>query len=165
LSAFCQQTFSQLTARKFILGNIFRFSVPIPMIKPTFAAPRSRGFTLIELLVTLAIIGILSAVAYPAYGRYVAKGNRSAAQTYLLDLAQAEARYFADSRSYTDSIATLGVPAPAAVSSKYTIQIDAPDALPPSFTITATPIIGTSQAGDGILTINSSGARTPSNKW
>jgi type IV pilus assembly protein PilE len=135
------------------------------MITPTFAAPRSRGFTLIELLVTLAIIGILAAVAYPAYGRYVAKGNRSAAQVYLLDLAQAEARYFADSRSYTDSVATLGLPTPPAVSSKYTIQVDTPDALPPSFTITATPKIGTSQANDGILTLNSSGARTPSDKW
>jgi type IV pilus assembly protein PilE len=135
------------------------------MTKPTFAAPRGRGFTLIELLVTLAIIGILSAVAYPAYGRYVAKGNRSAAQTYLLDLAQAEAHYFADSRGYTESLTELGLATPPVVSSKYTIEIDVPDALPPSFTITATPIAGTSQDGDGVLTINSSGARTPSDKW
>jgi type IV pilus assembly protein PilE len=135
------------------------------MITPTFAAPRSRGFTLIELLVTLAIIGILSAIAYPAYGKYVAKGNRSAAQTYLLDLAQAEARYFADSRSYTENVAELGLATPPAVSSKYTIEIDAPETLPPSFTITARPIAGTSQAGDGVLTLDSSGARTPSDKW
>jgi type IV pilus assembly protein PilE len=135
------------------------------MITPTFAAPRQRGFTLIELLVTLAIIGILSAIAYPAYGKYVAKGNRSAAQTYLLDLAQAEARYFADTRGYTESLTELGLATPPAVSSKYTIEIGAPDALPPSFTITARPIAGTSQAGDGNLTLDSSGARTPSDKW
>jgi type IV pilus assembly protein PilE len=129
------------------------------------ASPRVRGFTLIELLVVIAIIGILSVIAYPAYGRYVVKGNRAAVQTYMMDLAHAESQYFADSRSYTDSVSALNVPQPAAVAGKYTIQIDAPDAMPPSFTIRAIPVIGSAQAGDGNLTIDNSGARTPSSVW
>lgn len=129
------------------------------------ASPRARGFTLIELLVVIAIIGILSAIAYPAYGRYVVNGNRAAAQAYLMDLAHAEAQYFADTRSYTDKVATLGVPAPAAVAGKYTVDIEVSDELPPGFKIRAVPVIGSIQGSDGNLTIDNSGARTPAGKW
>lgn len=129
------------------------------------ALPRTRGFTLIELLAVLAIIGILSAIAFPAYGSFITKGKRSAAQAYMMDLAHAEAQYFADSRSYTETVTALAVPAPAALEGKYSIKIEVPDALPPSFTITATPVPGSTQAKEDILTLNNSGARTPAGKW
>jgi type IV pilus assembly protein PilE len=129
------------------------------------ASPRARGFTLIELLAVIAIIGILSGIAYPAYGRYMVKGNRAAAQAYLMDLAHAEAQYFADSRSYTDSTATLGVPLPSALAGKYTVEIEKSDDLPPGFTIRAIPVAGSMQASDGTLTIDNSGARSPASKW
>ena len=132
---------------------------------PFPASSRTRGFTLIELLAVVAIIGILFAIAVPSYGKYVVKGNRSAAQAYMMDLAHAEAQYFADSRSYTDTVATLNVPAPSAVAGKYTFEIEVSETLPPGFTITARPVPGSSQAGEDILTLDNSGARTPAGKW
>jgi type IV pilus assembly protein PilE len=126
---------------------------------------RASGFTLIEVMIVVAIIGILSAVAYPAYGRYLVKNTRVAAQVHLMDLAQAEAQYLADSRSYAASVGDLNMSTPAAVSAKYTIAIAVADGPPSSFTITATPIAGGTQANDETLSINSAGTRLPAAKW
>lgn len=123
-----------------------------------------RGFTLIEMLVVVAIIGMLAAIAYPAYGSYLVKGNRGAAQSHMLELAQAQAQYLADNRAYADSVEDLGMTTPAAVSSKYTIAIVTSEG-PPGFTITAEPIDGTNQENDDTLEINQSGAKLPADKW
>jgi type IV pilus assembly protein PilE len=125
---------------------------------------RSRGFTLIELLAVVAIIGILSAIALPAYGKYLVRGNRAAAQAYLLALTQAQAQYFADAHTYATTTDALHMPPPDQVAANYKIVIDASDGPPPSFTITATPT-GSRQLGDSVLTIDNSGARTPSSVW
>lgn len=124
-----------------------------------------KGFSLIELLVAVAIMGILAAVAIPSYQSYVVKGNRAAAQSFMMDLANREKQYMLDARKYATD-AELGVSAPADVNKHYTITISAPVATPPSFTISATPY-SSQQISDGTtpLTLNDQGAKTPAAKW
>lgn len=123
-----------------------------------------KGFSLIELLVALVIIGILAAVAIPSYQSYVVKGNRAAAQSFMMDLANREKQYMLDARTYVD-FTTLGVSAPADVGKHYTITITAPVATPPIFTITATPSSSSQQYSDGPLTLGSDGTKGPAAKW
>ena len=51
--------------------------------------PRSQmGFTLIELMIVVAIVGILSAIAYPSYAEYIRRGHRADARAGLLQAQQ-----------------------------------------------------------------------------
>jgi prepilin-type N-terminal cleavage/methylation domain-containing protein len=65
--------------------------------------PKSPGFTLIELMVTVAIIGILSGIAYPAYMESVRKTNRSEAKAELMDVAQRLQRCYTALGKFNDT--------------------------------------------------------------
>ena len=60
------------------------------------------GFTLIELMIVVAVIGILAAIAYPAYTDSVLKGRRAQARTALLELMQQQERYMTQRNAYLD---------------------------------------------------------------
>ena len=128
--------------------------------------PRTAGFSLIELMIAVAIVGIIAAVAIPSYKQYIVKSNRAAAQSHMTDIAQSQHQYLVDNRAYTATLADLnGLTTPGSVSKYYTIAIDAPAATPPTFTVTATPKAGTTQADDVTLTIDNAGKKTPPEKW
>ncbi|MES2820554.1 MAG: type IV pilin protein [Pseudomonadota bacterium] len=135
-----------------------------------------RGFTLIEIMITVAIIGILAAIALPMYGRYVLRSDRTEAQSLLSDAAARQERYFAQNNVYIgvqDDIAQLGLRnvsgsgATTVVTSendKYrlTVAVVADDG---GYTLTATPTEGGTQTKDLeclVLTLNAQGARTAS---
>jgi type IV pilus assembly protein PilE len=126
---------------------------------------RVHAFTLVELVVTVALVGILAAIAYPAYVNQVIKGNRSAAQQFMLDIANVQAQYQIDARTFTDVIGAggLGLSPTNAASNNYTFAIALTAGPPPGYVITATPT--GRQAQDSALTLDSTGSKTPANKW
>lgn len=115
------------------------------------------GFTLIELMIVVAIVGILSAVAYPSYTEYVRRGHRADARAGLLQAQQWLERAATATGAYPTALpATLTWANDS--TKRYTISIGGP-ATTSTFTLTATP--KGAQVGDkcGNFTVTHTGLR------
>jgi type IV pilus assembly protein PilE len=120
-------------------------------------------------MIVAVIVGVLAAIALPAYQDQVRRNNRSAAQQYMQDLANREEQYRLDARSYTASASTLGYSAtPSSVSPYYTVAVattgndcNGNAVVDPAYVITATAT--GSQAVDGNLCVDNLGNKT--GKW
>ena len=60
----------------------------------------SKGFTLVELMVVVVIIGILAAVAVPAYFNHILRTRQSDAYHNLLDIKAAQEMYYSLENEY-----------------------------------------------------------------
>ncbi|MET3476188.1 type IV pilin protein [Variovorax atrisoli] len=65
----------------------------------------AHGFTLIEVMITVAIIGILAAVALPAYNDYIRRGKLPEAFSELSNYRAKMEQYYQDNRNYGSSTA------------------------------------------------------------
>jgi len=128
---------------------------------------KQQGFTLMELMIVVAIIGILTAIAYPNYQESVNTSRRSDAQGALTGFAGAMERHFTANNSYLGAGAAgadTGAPAIYATQSPldgtskyYNLTIQA--ATVTTYTLRATPING--QVGNGLMELLS----TSQKRW
>lgn len=111
---------------------------------------KHKGFTLIELMTVVVIIGILAAIAYPSYSRYVQKGYRTEAKSALLDLAARQERHYAQNYRYAD-LSVLGV-SDKTEQGKYLLSI--PKSSKTEFELQASPTFADAECGIFVLKSN-----------
>lgn len=114
---------------------------------------KHTGFTLIEVMITVAIIGILAAIALPAYGDYVRRGRITEAVAGLSDMLVKMEQYFQDNRTYVGAC-VAGTLAPLPPATSYFTFSCSPSAS--AYTVQATG--GGSMAGF-VYTIDNTNAR------
>ncbi len=134
-----------------------------------------RGFTLIELMITVAVVGILAAIAYPSFTEQIARSRRTEAQTVLLSGQQWMERFYSENYRYDKNSAGTSVtdnsqfparfstsPVPGQGAPQYTIAVSAPTR--DTYTITATAVrrASASMAADrcGDMTVDHLGRRS-----
>ena len=79
----------------------------------TNRSSKEDGFTLIELMIVVAILGILAAVAIPAFLEYMRKGKNSEAQVQLNRLSKSAKLFFVENSYFPDLV---GAAIPGSVS-------------------------------------------------
>jgi type IV pilus assembly protein PilE len=79
-----------------------------------------KGFTLIEIMIVVALMGVLAAIAIPAYGDYVIRGKLVEASTNLADLRIKLEQSFQDNRNYTNYVDANCMLLPASTTSAIT---------------------------------------------
>lgn len=123
-------------------------------IKSSKALSKQQGFTLIEVTIVVAIIGVLAAIAYPNYQRYVIKSKRTDMMSEMHNIAsQIQSRKLAQG-SYSNNLITgLGGSFPRQGPTHYTISFT-PDPLTAKWSIIATPNPNSQMSNDGTLSLN-----------
>jgi type IV pilus assembly protein PilE len=124
----------------------------------------TRGFTMTELMIVVTIIGILSAISYPSYQRYLLRSNRADAQQFMMKMDTRQKQILIEQRAFATAPNALNVgsqgwtcSATNCTNGRYTIAFTFTAGPPPGYTICATP--SSAQAADGTLTLTSDGSK------
>lgn len=119
---------------------------------------KKRGFTLIELIIVMAIIAILAAVAMPAYDQYVRKGKRGEGISAIQTVLEAQERFYADNRTYTDDLEDLNIDE-LSPQGFYRLSADTCTGTTLTQCVEITAAAQGSQAADGDLVANTRGLK------
>lgn len=83
-----------------------------------------KGFTLIELMIVIAIVGILAAVALPAYQDYTARAQMSEALTLAEGQKTAVVEYYSDKGTFPKNNASAGIASASEITGKYVAKVE-----------------------------------------
>jgi len=127
---------------------------------------KSKGFTLIEMMITVAIIGILAAIAAPQYQNYLLVTGRADATKALAKLVDKQESYVLRNNAPSYD------PAMTMETEFGYYKIETISAGPNGFLLEATAVAGESQEGDiidgvdcTVLRISNTGEKTPPECW
>ena len=126
----------------------------------------ARGFTLIELMIVVAIVAILTAIAYPSYTHYILKTRRGAAKACLSEYANYMERYYTTNMEYdkagaggaANTLPAMDCNTAQQTANYYDYTLG--NLAASTYTLTATPKNGQSSDSCGALTLDQTGART-----
>ena len=65
-----------------------------------FSHLKQNGFSLLELMIAVAILGIITSIAYPSYMKQVQKSKRTPAKVELMRIAQLQESFYVQNLSY-----------------------------------------------------------------
>jgi type IV pilus assembly protein PilE len=125
---------------------------------------KRRGYTLVELMLVVIVIGILSAIAVPAYQRYAERARRVEAKEMLLRIGHAQERYHATYHRFSyELINELRFAQAMTPSGFYRLELSrSPTAGEgQGFIATAVPVNGQSGDACGQLSVDHQGRRRP----
>ena len=83
-----------------------------------------QGFTLIELMIVVAIIGILAAIAIPAYQDYTIRSQVAEGIELVASAKVAASEFFQDTGGFATDNTMAGLELPASITGKYVTQVE-----------------------------------------
>ena len=100
----------------------------MPMVGKIKQPPHQDGFTMVELMIVVAIIGILAAIALPAFVRYIQKSKTSEALTNVRKIYDGQVAYYNDDHSLRSG---------TAIAKQFVTTSATPATIPPGLKVVA----------------------------
>ena len=120
------------------------------------ASPSQRGFTLLEVMITVAIVGILAAIALPSYNDYILRSKIIDGTMALGDFRTQMEKYFLDNRTYQDAGGNCGI----ADKTVDNFTISCLSGAATTYTVTATGIAAKGMPAAFVYTVDQANQKT-----